>query len=186
MVLAIPGGNQMRDERIDSMLLFYYGEVERCRDASAYFAGVIMLGSALETVLFNMCSSHYNDICTAGYTPKKQRGGRKPLKSWTLADMITVADKMGWLPRELERVDKDTVERAEVGDYADVVREMRNMIHLARYLDEGIPTVSAQWLQTVFNILHQVTAHLLYQTAQSRRRYLEGRGLWPPQRTANS
>jgi hypothetical protein len=64
------------------------------------------------------------------------RGKPKPLLKWDLAELLTVAQKAGWLPSALDLKDDWNWRKAKVGDYAEVVRMMRNLAHPARYLKD--------------------------------------------------
>lgn len=67
-----------------------------------------------------------------GKVPIKN-GKPKPLIDWTLADLLRVAKAAQWLPSALDLSDKWSSRKAHIGDYAEIVRIVRNLTHPARY-----------------------------------------------------
>jgi hypothetical protein len=117
----------------------YYREAKRCVDAKAHLAGCIVAGSALETQLTAMVHIYADEVEQAGLVVKR-RGAAKPLLDWTLADLLKVAAGMKWLPRGLKDGEKWNRRRAQIGDYAEVMRHVRNLVHPARYLRDHSPS----------------------------------------------
>lgn len=74
----------------------------------------------------------------------------KVLRHWKYQELLRVAKAAGWLPSALD-VDKDewNTRRALIGDYAEVVRMVRNLVHPARFMADqpgGRPTHNRlQW-----------------------------------------
>jgi hypothetical protein len=65
-----------------------------------------------------------------------------------------VAKAAGWLPAALDQKDGWNRRKAKVGDYAEVVRMMRNLAHPARYLkDHTGRRVTGRYLQRQFEIV---------------------------------
>jgi hypothetical protein len=115
---------------------FYWAEAKRCRSAKAYLAGCVMLGSALETLLTLMINCYPEEAELTGKIPAKNNKP-KPLLDWTLAELLRVAKTAGWLPAGLD-VNKDDWNNraAKIGDYAEVARMVRNLLHPAKYREE--------------------------------------------------
>jgi hypothetical protein len=59
---------------------------------------------------------------------------RRPLLKWDLADLLKVAKAANWLPSGLTLGGDWDRRKAKVGDYAEVVRMMRNLVHPAKYV----------------------------------------------------
>jgi len=110
----------------------YWKEAVRCEEAKAYLAGCVMLGSALETLLVLMVNVFPEEAAATGRLPKKD-GKAKPLLNWDLSALLKVANAAGWLPSNLALDDEWCNRKALVGDYAEVVRMVRNLVHPARY-----------------------------------------------------
>jgi hypothetical protein len=114
---------------------FYWKEAIRCEHAKAYLAGCVMLGSALETILILMIDVHSEEAEKTGKVPT-HKGTPKPLLNWELVELLRVVKAAGWLPTALNMNDDWNWRKAKVGDYAEVVRMMRNLAHPARYLKD--------------------------------------------------
>ena len=92
-----------------------------------------MLGSALETLLTVMVSAFAEEAEQTGKSPAS-KGKIRPLLDWSLADLLRVPKAAGWLPSGLDLSAKWSRRKARVGDYAEVVRDVRNLAHPARYV----------------------------------------------------
>jgi hypothetical protein len=114
---------------------FYWQEAKRCEKAKAYLAGCVMLGSALETFLMLMVNLFEDEASQTGKIPMR-RGQPKPLLEWNLAELLGVAKAANWLPAALDPNDGWNGRRARTGDYAEVVRQLRNLAHPARYRED--------------------------------------------------
>jgi hypothetical protein len=111
---------------------FYQNEAKRCEKAKAYLAGCVMLGAALEAALTLMVDMYPEDI-DLEKAPKKNKDV-KPLLKWDLADLLRVAKGAGWLPTGLDPEKDEWNHRlAKVGEYGEVVRQIRNLAHPGRY-----------------------------------------------------
>jgi hypothetical protein len=133
---------------------YYWREAKRCRDTKAYLAGCVMLGSALETLLMLIVNVYPEEAEATGCMPKY--GGKpKPLLKWSLQELLAVAKGAGWLPSTLKVGEDEWSERrAQVGDYAEITRMIRNLAHPARYhLDHSRKRVTAKYLEQQFKIV---------------------------------
>jgi hypothetical protein len=123
-------------DELHRLLRLYHSEARRCRDAKACLAGCVMAGAVLETSLVLIVSLFQDDVRTVADLSTKH-GGIKPLMEWWFRDLLDVAKANGWLPAGLDYgVDDWSDEKAKAGDYAEVVREMRDLAHPARYLQD--------------------------------------------------
>jgi hypothetical protein len=77
---------------------YYWKEALCCEEAKAYLAGLVMLGSALETVLILMISLYHDEADRTGTVPHN-KGTPKPLLKWELVELIRVAKAAGWFHR---------------------------------------------------------------------------------------
>jgi hypothetical protein len=131
----------------------YWQEALRCEKAKAHLAGCITLGSALETLLIMMINCFPDEASQTGKTPV-HKGKPKPLLAWDLAELLRVAKAANWLPSALDLQDDWNSRKARIGDYAEVVRMMRNLAHPARYLkDHYGRRVTNKYLQRQFEVV---------------------------------
>lgn len=114
------------------LIKLYRREASRCHEGKAYLAGCIMLGSALEATLLVFLHA-YTDQATIFVKTHRNQLADKPLIRWSLAEMLDVAKNLGWLPSGLSLEEKWLKKYAQIGDYAEVVREIRNLVHPACY-----------------------------------------------------
>ncbi|SRR5579883_3400161 len=132
---------------------FYWKEAKRCEEAKAYLAGCVMLGSALENILTLMISLYHDEADRTGKVPH-DKGKPKPLLKWKLDELLRVAKAATWLPAGLKQGEAWDSKKARVGDYAEAAREMRNLAHPARYVqDHPRGRVTKRYLQRQFEIV---------------------------------
>ena len=117
---------------------FYWREAERCEKANAHLAGCVMLGSALEALLILMVNVYDEEASGTGLIPMKKKKGKdvkrpKPLVDWDLAELLRVAKAANWLPAGLNMDEEWNSRKARVGDYAEVARRVRNLVHAGKY-----------------------------------------------------
>lgn len=131
----------------------YWKEALRCEEANAYLAGCVMLGSALETILILMVNIYSQEAEQTGKVPIK-KGKPKPLLDWQFIELLRVAKAAQWLPHALNEHDDWSGRRARIGDYAEVVRMVRNLAHPARYAaDHYRRRVTAKYLKRQFEVV---------------------------------
>lgn len=116
---------------------YYQKETERCRRAKAYLAGCVMAGAELETALLMMINAYPHEAMATNKCPRTKKKIVKPLIDWKLTELLRVAKAAEWLPSGLEYGNDDWNERkAKIGDHAEVVREIRNLAHPARHIED--------------------------------------------------
>lgn len=150
--MKIPLPNEEEEKELWRLYRFYFREARKCEKSKAFLAGCVMLGSALETILILMVIIYSDEIEKIGTFPKKkEKSLPKPLLDWTLAELLKEAQKANWLPNNLQP-DQDWDERkAQIGDYAEVARIVRNLIHPSRYLKDHYKSrVTNKFLQRQF------------------------------------
>jgi hypothetical protein len=132
---------------------FYWKEALRCEAAKAYLAGCVMLGSALETLLIQMINLYADEADQTGKVPMK-KGKPKPPLEWQFIELLRVAKAAQWLPSALNLDDAWSSRKARIGDYAEVVRQVRNLAHPARHVeDHHRKRVTAKYLQWQFEVV---------------------------------
>jgi hypothetical protein len=156
---------------------FYWQEALRCEKAKAYLGGCVMLGSALETLLVLMVNIHSDDAEKTGKVPHK-KGKAKPLLKWDLIELIGVAKAAHWLPAGLDLNGEWNNRKAQVGDYAEVVRMVRNLAHPARYVaDHYRGRVTAKFLQRQFEVVLACRDWLAERNNKSLREHMKAESL---------
>lgn len=99
-------------------------EAERCFTGRAYLASVVMLGSALEAALGAAIAANRAFACRSPKVPALSSGKPKDSTRWTLAEMVTVSESVGWLHSAHAR-------------FSNVLRDYRNYVHPDRSLREA-------------------------------------------------
>lgn len=157
---------------------FYFQEAKRCEPAKAYLAGCVMLGSALETLLTLMINAYSDEAEQTGRVPMK-KGQPKPLLDWQFADLLRVAKAASWLPSSLDlNNDKWSSRKARIGDYAEVVRQVRNLAHPARYVeDHRRKRVTAKYLQRQFEVVLLCRDWLMARNNKSLLEHMKAEGI---------
>ncbi|HHY45431.1 MAG TPA: hypothetical protein GX512_06965 [Firmicutes bacterium] len=120
---------------IIALFTFYRDEAERCRESGAYLASCVLLASALEAALLAMAECFAREVSEFTRRSRAKELSR-PRKEWGLSQLLLIARNLDWLPsshREIESLDPHD---AKVGDYIEVVRVIRNLIHPGIYLRE--------------------------------------------------
>jgi hypothetical protein len=131
----------------------YWKEALKCKEAKAFLAGSVLLGSALETLLILMVNCYPEEAELTGLVPIRKGVGR-PLLKWILVDLLKVAKAANWLPSGLTLGSDWDPRKAKVGDYAEVVRMVRNLIHPARYVEDHCRSrVTAKYLRRQFEFV---------------------------------
>jgi hypothetical protein len=112
-----------------------------------------MLGSALETILILTVNIYAEEAEQTGKVPTK-KSQPKPLLEWQFVELLRVAKAACWLPSNLDLQDNWNSKKARIGDYAEVVRQVRNLAHPARSVaDHYRCRVTAKYLQRQFEVV---------------------------------
>ena len=152
---------EIQETELRRIFGYYQKETERCRRAKAYLAGCVMAGAELETALILMINAYPDDAMATNKLPR-QKKAIKPLLNWNLAELLRVAKAAEWLPSGLEYGKDDwNAKKANVGDYAEVVRDMRNLAHPARYMEDHYKKrVTKKYLDSVLDTINAVSSSL--------------------------
>jgi hypothetical protein len=98
-------------------------EVEACFESGAPLAVVILCGSTLEGLLYEVAKSHPADYNRTTAAP--QRDGKvRPISEWSLNDLLNTSRELGVLGEDVSK-------------FAHAVREFRNYIHPRQQVKEG-------------------------------------------------
>lgn len=166
--------NEEEEKEIYRLQKFYWKEALRCENAELYLSGCVMIGSALEAILISMVNCYHEEAEATHKIPKTSKGKVKPLLDWTLAELLKVAKAAKWLPSGLELEDGWNYKKAKIGDYAEVVRMVRNLLHPAKYLKEhSRGKITKKYLERQFEIALGCRDWLAYHNNKSLLRHLE-------------
>jgi hypothetical protein len=145
--------SEVQERELHRLSRFYFREAKRCEESRAYLAGCVLVGSALEALLMLMVNVFPDEAEATGVAPI--RNGRcMQLLDWNLAQLLSVARAADWLPSGLDVNDTWNTRKAKIGDYAEVSRMVRNLIHPGRYVKEHSPSrVTAKYLQRQFEVV---------------------------------
>ena len=135
---------------IGEILKARWVEAQRCVDAEAYLAGIIIMGSLLEALLLGTCQRKPAVANTCACAPKDSKTGKvKNFADWTLAEMIDVAHNVGWLGLDVKR-------------FSHALRSFRNLVHPYEQMatsanpDEDTSRISWLVVQAAVNDLAKV------------------------------
>jgi hypothetical protein len=147
----------------------YYREAKRCMGSKAYLAGCIMMGAALEATLLAFANCYSDEALRSTIAPTK-RGKIKPLADWRLQELLAVAKEQRWLQSSLSPNEEWNNKKAQIGDWAEVLREIRNLIHPVRHMfDLPRNRITKRYLETAFEIFEVATDYLLNKIYESLR-----------------
>ena len=104
------------EPQLAKILLFRWEEAQRCVEAKAYLAGIVMMGSILEGLLLDRAEANPESANRARSSPKDRFGKIRPPCEWSLSCLIDVAHEVGWL-------------RGDVKRFSHALRESRNIVH---------------------------------------------------------
>ncbi len=144
------------------LIRMYLKEAKKCQDAKSYLAGCVMVGGAMEGVLTAAVSMFPQEVKVSKRLPRDGKQQIKSVLDWSLSQLLIVAEDIAWLPRKLSWEDIFQDKNAEIGDYAERVRVIRNLAHPARYIkDHSSRRVTKIYLEHLFEIFDAVTAVIL-------------------------
>jgi hypothetical protein len=151
----------------------YYREAHKCKKGKAYLARCVMMGAALEASLLAFVNCYPDEALCSPNVPTKE-GKTKPLVKWSLAELLTVAKERGWLPSGLSPNQQWAARNAHIGDYAEALRQTRDLVHPIRYaLDLPQKRVTKRYLERSFEIFEVATDYLLNKIGESLRAAFE-------------
>jgi hypothetical protein len=98
-------------------------EVETCFESGAPLDVVILCGSTLEGLLYEVAKNHPADYNRTAAAPRRN-GKVRPLSEWSLNDLLNTSRELGVLGEDVSK-------------FAHAVREFRNYIHPQQQVKEG-------------------------------------------------
>lgn len=99
------------------VLSLRWQEAQKCVNAEAYLAAIVMMGSILEGVLLHKLETNPAAGNQAKVSPKDPKTGKpKRFHEWGLSSLIDVAHELGWLQGDITR-------------FSHALRDSRNIVH---------------------------------------------------------
>jgi hypothetical protein len=130
----------------------YQKQANICYKANAPLASCIMMGAVVEAILTTVTCLFHEEALKTGKAPTR-KGKVKPLLDWKFFELLDVAKVANWLPEELTLSDKLSSLKTPVR--TDTIREVRNLIHPARYLqDRGGKEYTLEELRILYATCH--------------------------------
>jgi len=140
-------------EKTLELFRLYREEAQKCGDAGAHLAGCVLLGSALEAALLAMAQCFPEDVRRTIEAHKSKELARPP-SEWSLSQLLLLSRDLRWLPSAGPSTDRFNPDKAKIGDYAEVVRAIRNLLHPSIYLREcPDKSISEKHLRFSFEVL---------------------------------
>ena len=165
----------LQDAEFEEMLRLqrlYFREASKCEEAKAFLPGCVMLAAALEAALIAMVHCFADEVAGCKTAPHVN-GAVKPVLKWRLVELLRVAKTLGWLPAGLRLEEAWQQKRASIGDHAEVLRILRNLVHPAAYVAEHDgKRVISKHLAHAFQVLDIASKHLLARLNSSLRKHL--------------
>jgi hypothetical protein len=147
---APPSFAAVPDPVMRQVLTRRWQECVICLSAGAPLAATVMMGGLLESLLLARINREPNKqpIFTAKAAPKDPKTQQTlSLREWTLADYITVAHELRWIPQSVK-------------DVSEVVRDYRNYIHPQKELTHQIALTVGD-ARMFWEVSKAISAHLL-------------------------
>jgi hypothetical protein len=147
------------------ILNVYRDQALKCKKVRAYLAGCVFLGSALEAGLLAMTKTSSSQVRRSQKylnRPKKDRN----VDEWGLFDLLELARELRWIPSELPMGKvarasgisaKKALANGDLGYFADVVREIRNLVHPGVYVRE---MKNVKITKSYYEFCYEITAHV--------------------------
>jgi|SRR5271165_791798 len=114
----------------------YQKQAHACLQANAPLASCVMAGATVEAILSAVTCLLYDEALQTGKAPQK-KGKTKKLLEWSFFELLDVAKEAKWLPEELTLDAKVDFRSIKTPVKTDSIREVRNLVHPARYLKDG-------------------------------------------------
>ncbi|MGH7113937.1 MAG: hypothetical protein ACREE9_05530, partial [Stellaceae bacterium] len=93
--------------------------------------------------------------------------------------LLRVAKAAQWLPSTIDLNDEWSSRKARIGDYAEVVRMVRNLAHPARYAtDHYHSRVTQKYLQRQFEVVLLCRDWLAARNNKSLIEHMKAEGIW--------
>jgi hypothetical protein len=139
-------------DRLNELMLSYRREARKCLRGKAYLAAMVMQVAAFEAGLQAMCFLYSEQVKrTTVYARKRFRGKRNRALEFSLHQLITIADELGWFPaRRIRWAGK----RSTLAGYSHEIRKVRNYVHPGVWARDGLNTL--KFTKGVYGVADEV------------------------------
>ena len=124
------------DSSLADILTFRWQEAQRCVQAGAHLAAIVMMGRILEGALLSRVEQNRPAASRASRAPRSRDQSLRPIHKWGLSALIDVAHEVRWL-------------EGDVHQFSHALRESRNIVHpYAQRLQHDYPdadTCAIRW-----------------------------------------
>jgi len=150
------------EKEIWRVAALYKREAKKCSNVKAYLAGCVLIGATIEALLLLWANCHKEIVTSAKSAPKRKREVR-PLREWSFFNLLRATEKLNLLPSGLSKKDEWNDAKAKIGDYVELVRQIRNLIHPARFITAGFKgkKVRKEYYEACYRILETASDYLL-------------------------
>jgi len=142
-----------------SLFQLYRDEAWKCGNAGAHLAGCVLLASALEAALLAMAQCFPAEVRRFAARSKAREMAR-PQSEWGLSQLLLIARSLLWLPSARKADDRQSPGKAQVGDYVEVMRAIRNLVHPSIYMREFPEKIGREHLDLSFKVLDTACSYL--------------------------
>jgi hypothetical protein len=104
------------DRSLADILAERWAEAQKCVDAGAHCAALVMMGSLLEGALLAVVRANAEELSCSKACPRDPCGKPKAFGQWKLHSLIDVARECGWIQRDRK-------------GFVDALRNYRNIVH---------------------------------------------------------
>lgn len=134
--------SQSKFECLLDILKTYHDQAVRSEKCRAYLAGCVFLGAAIEGGLLATSKCYPSQVRQSLKYRSKRKKDRN-LDKWGFLDLLELGRELRWIPSripmgKIARASGITVKSAlangDLGYFADVVREIRNLVHPGVYV----------------------------------------------------
>ena len=126
-----------------------------------------MIGAAFEALLLSFADCYPDEAMSSKLAPRK-KGRVKPLIDWSLSNLLDVAKDRNWLPAALSTDEDWDDAKAQIGDYGEVIKQIRNLVHPARYAtDMPRKRITKKYLEHSFEIIDVAIEYLMDKIGES-------------------
>lgn len=124
------------------VLTTYHDQAVRSEKSRAYLAGCVFLGAAIEAGLLATSKCYPSQVRKTGKYRSKNKKHRN-LDKWGFFDLLELGRELKWIPSRIPMgkiarasriTPKSALANGDLGYFANVVREIRNLVHPGVYL----------------------------------------------------
>jgi len=121
--IEVPTFDFIKKKKLVPILLRDYTEILRCIKSECWKSAIILCGSAIEAILYDLLKQNESEALSAK-SAQKSKGSVLPLEEWKLNFLINTASELSLVSRGVKGLSHTT-------------REFRNLIHPLKEMNEN-------------------------------------------------